>query len=118
MMALMGSALLIADQDLRDSVRSGFTVAAGLFIASIATSTFAYVLSRWRTVPTSTDLLLALRIREEDEAQVLSDLTVMVVTVIDQNEPWLRAKAALVNSSAVLTAATAISIVASALTAL
>lgn len=118
MIALMGSALLIADQDLRDSVRGGFSVAAGLFIASIVTSTCAYVMSRWRTAPSSADLLLTLTIDEEDELQVLRDMTVTILTVIDQNEPWLRAKAALVNTSIVLTAATAISIVASALTAL
>lgn len=118
MIALMGSALLIADQDLRDSVRAGFTVAAGLFIASIVTSTCAYVVSRWRTAPSSADLLLALTIAEEDEVQVVKDMTVTILTVIDQNEPWVRAKAVLVNSSIVLTAATAIAIVASALTAL
>ena len=116
MIALLGSALLVASDELRDQLQIGFTVAASLFIASIAVSTVAYVLSRWTLAPNLRELLALTDPTTNNESEAwVAELLVLAVA---RNEPQLQLKAWLVNVAIILTAATAIAIAVSAMIAL
>lgn len=109
MIALLGSAFLIGGEELGQELRTGFTVASGLFVGSILTATAAYLTSRFAISPNLIQLRETLEQDSYDEFALL--IAGAVIGAVERNETWLQLKLWLVNLTISLTAAAALTLV-------
>ena len=108
MIAVFGSAVLLASSADLAEIGSTVQIAAGLFIANVVVSAFAAIVGRWTLAPNLNELLGYAESADEDE--MLLWLTEALKLTIDRNERWLWLKGLLVALSIVLTTATAMTI--------
>ena len=108
MIAVFGSAVLLASS--ADLAEIGNTVqaAAGLFIANIVVSTLAFVVGRWTVAPNLEELVEYAEVA--DQETLLRWALKALVRAAKRNERILRVKDALVVSAIGLTAATAVTL--------
>ena len=108
MIAVFGSAVLLASN--ADLAEIGNTVpaAAGLFIANIIVSTLAFVVGRWTVAPNLEELVEYAE--AADQETLLRWVLKALVRAAKRNERILRVKDALVVSAIGLTAATAVTL--------
>ena len=108
MIAVFGSAVLLASN--ADLAEIGGTVpaAAGLFIANIIVSTLAFVVGRWTVAPSLEELVEYAE--AADQEALLRWVLKALVRAAKRNERILRVKDALVVSAIGLTAATAVTL--------
>ena len=106
MIAVFGSAVLLASSADLVAIRLVVQVAAGLFIANVIISTLAFILGTWRLSP-SLDMLPQYA-ESLEEGEMLRRVTATLVRAVQANEPVLRLKEILVGLAIGLTAATAV----------
>ena len=116
MIALLGSALLFADESRTQEVGAAVTAAASLFSANIVISTMALLFGRLAVTPSIEELLGNVGAADGEEA------TLWAAEALDQaangNDLQLQRKGWLVSAAVVMTAATAVAVAASAILAL
>ncbi len=108
MVALLGSALLFAEGVDRATIQPVVHVAVGLFIASVALSTLAYLTGRLRLAPNLRELIEMSEEVSDEDLIVLA--TNSLARAVEANEPRLFAKSWLVNATVATTGSTAITI--------
>ena len=108
MIAVFGSAVLLASS--ADLAEIGGTVpaATGLFIANILVSTWAFIIGRWTVAPNLEELVEHAEVANQDD--LLRWVIEALLRATKQNERVLRAKGLLVVLAIGLTAATAVTL--------
>lgn len=108
MIAVFGSAVLLASSADLAAIGNTVQAAAGLFIANIVVSTLAFVVGRWTVAPNLEELVEYAEVA--DQETLLRWALKVLVRAAKRNERILRVKDALVVSAIGLTAATAVTL--------
>ena len=108
MIAVFGSAVLLASSADLAEIGSTVPAAAGLFIANIIVSTLAFVVGRWTVAPNLEELVEHAEVA--DQETLLRWVLKALVRAAKRNERILRVKDALVVLAIGLTAATAVTL--------
>lgn len=108
MIAVFGSAVLLASSADLAEIGNTVQIAAGLFIANVIISAFAAIVGRWTLAPNLAELRRYAQV--SDEAKVLRWAIASLEEAIASNERWLWLKGLLVALAIALTAATAVTI--------
>ena len=108
MIAVFGSAVLLAASADLSAISGIVPVAAGLFIANVLVSTLAFAFGRWTIAPNLDELISYAEAAVQDA--LLRWAIETLVRAAKMNERVLRVKEALVVSAIVLTAATAVTL--------
>ena len=106
MIAVFGSAVLLASNADLAEIGNTVQIAAGLFIANVIISALAFILGTWRLSPRLDRLPQYTESLNEDE--MLRRVTTALVGAVQANEPVLRLKEILVGLAIGLTGATAV----------
>ncbi len=106
MIAVFGSAVLLASSADLAEIGNTVQIAAGLFIANVIISALAFILGTWRLSPRLDRLPQYTESLNEDE--MLRRVTTALVGAVQANEPVLRLKEILVGLAIGLTGATAV----------
>ena len=106
MIAVFGSAVLLASSADLAEIGNTVQIAAGLFIANVIISALAFILGTWRLSPRLDMLPQYAESPNEDE--MLRRVTTALVGAVQANEPVLRLKEILVGLAIGLTGATAV----------
>lgn len=108
LIALLGSAFLVGGTELGNGLRTGFTVATGLFVCSMVTATVAYLASRFAIAPNIGQLQsVPSNVQDEEFEEQVKDA---ILQAVDRNESTLQLKLWLVNVTTALTGATALTL--------
>ena len=113
MIAVFGSAVLLAASADLAAIGGVVPVAAGLFIANVVVSALAFVLGHWTIAPNLDDLVKYAAVAEQDA--LLRWAIEALVRAAKKNERVLQVKEAPVASAIALTAATAVTLAAAAI---
>lgn len=108
MIAVFGSAVLLASSADLAAIGNTVQIAAGLFIANALVSAWAFIIGRWTLVPNLEELVEYAEVA--DQEALLRWALKALLHATQQNERVLRAKDALVVLAIGLTAATAVTL--------
>ncbi|MCY4618850.1 MAG: hypothetical protein OXD50_09930 [Chloroflexi bacterium] len=113
MIALLGSAVLFADESQTAEIETAVTAAAALFVANIVISTVALLIGRMAVAPNLAELLANLESGSNDELTRWA--AEALVQAAEVNAPQLQLKGWLVSAAVAMTAATAVAVASTAI---